>query len=151
MPPANTNAVNLRGIAPLLLVYDMPASIRFYRDILGFEIKQTAETPEIADRYTWVLLNLNGIELMMEPKFPEKFRPSSYPAQDKDMILYFGCPDVDKAYSNLQAKGIEIKEPVITGYGFKALYVRDLMVFYLYFIGRKINDLTPKYLAGYNR
>ena len=135
MPNANTNThpVDLRGIAPLLLVYDMPASIRFYRDTLGFELKQTAETPEKEDNYTWALLNLNGIELMMEPKFHEKLRPSSYAIQDKDMLLYFGCPDVDAAYANLHAKGIEIKKPIITGYGFKALYVRDPDGFLLVF------------------
>ena len=133
MPGVNTNPIDFRGMAPLLLVYDMPTSIRFYRDILGFELKQAAETPAKEDNYSWVLLNLNGIDLMMEPKFPEKLRPSFYTMEDKDMHLYFGCPDVEAAYVNLHAKGIEIKKPVITVYGFKALYVRDPDGFLLVF------------------
>jgi catechol 2,3-dioxygenase-like lactoylglutathione lyase family enzyme len=31
-------APKLRGVSPLLQVYDMPTSVRFYRDQLGFEI-----------------------------------------------------------------------------------------------------------------
>ena len=31
-------AIDIRGLCPLLQVFDMPASIRFYRDVLGFEI-----------------------------------------------------------------------------------------------------------------
>ena len=30
--------LDVRGVCPLLGVYDMPTSVRFYRDMLGFEI-----------------------------------------------------------------------------------------------------------------
>jgi glyoxalase/bleomycin resistance protein/dioxygenase superfamily protein len=30
--------ISVSGLAPLLQVYDMPASIRFYRDTLGFTV-----------------------------------------------------------------------------------------------------------------
>jgi glyoxylase I family protein len=29
-------ALDLRGVTTLLQVYDMPTSVRFYRDVLGF-------------------------------------------------------------------------------------------------------------------
>ena len=49
-------AFELRGLCPLLQVFDMPASLVFYRDILGFELVQAA--PEAhedgADRFVWV-------------------------------------------------------------------------------------------------
>lgn len=35
-------ALDIHGIAPLLQVFDMPTSIHFYRDVLGFEIVQTS-------------------------------------------------------------------------------------------------------------
>ena len=38
--------IEVRGLAPLLQVYDMPTSIHFYRDLLGFELVQHA--PEYA-------------------------------------------------------------------------------------------------------
>ena len=31
-------ALDVRGATTLLQVYDMPASVRFYRDVLGFEM-----------------------------------------------------------------------------------------------------------------
>jgi catechol 2,3-dioxygenase-like lactoylglutathione lyase family enzyme len=32
--------IEIRGMSPLLSVFDMPASLAFYRDVLGFEIVQ---------------------------------------------------------------------------------------------------------------
>ncbi len=34
--------LDIRGLAPLLQVYDMPTSVRFYRDLLGFEVVMTS-------------------------------------------------------------------------------------------------------------
>jgi catechol 2,3-dioxygenase-like lactoylglutathione lyase family enzyme len=33
---------DIRGVAPLLQVFDMPTSVRFYRDKLGFEVVSTS-------------------------------------------------------------------------------------------------------------
>ncbi len=35
-------ALVVRGLCPLLQAFDMPRSLRFYRDVLGFEIHETA-------------------------------------------------------------------------------------------------------------
>ena len=35
-------AIEIRGMAPLLQVFDMPTSIAFYRDVLGFQVKTTS-------------------------------------------------------------------------------------------------------------
>jgi len=34
--------IAVRGVCPLLEVFDMPTSIRFYRDVLGFEVVEAA-------------------------------------------------------------------------------------------------------------
>lgn len=31
-------AMDIHGVAPLLRVFDMPTSLRFYRDVLGFAV-----------------------------------------------------------------------------------------------------------------
>ena len=54
-------AFELRGMAPLLQVFDMPTAIRFYRDLLGFELIGASGADEHSD---WVLLRRSGIELM---------------------------------------------------------------------------------------
>lgn len=43
----------IKGMAPLLQVFDMPTSIRFYRDVLGFEVVSDAGGGDDTD---WCLL-----------------------------------------------------------------------------------------------
>ncbi len=38
----NDTAIRLERMAPLLQVFDMPESLKFYRDILGFAVVQTS-------------------------------------------------------------------------------------------------------------
>jgi uncharacterized glyoxalase superfamily protein PhnB len=39
--------------------------------------------------------------------------------------LFFGCPDVDRAYEALNSAGVASKPPEVTHYGMKQLYFRD--------------------------
>ena len=39
-------AIAIRGLAPLQGVFDMPTSVHFYRDVLGFELVQTSSPGE---------------------------------------------------------------------------------------------------------
>jgi glyoxylase I family protein len=42
-------AIDVRGLAPLLEVFDMPTSIAFYRDVLGFQVVSTSRpVPDFA-------------------------------------------------------------------------------------------------------
>ncbi len=119
-------ALDIRGLAPLLQVFDMPASIHFYRDLIGFEVVSTSDSGE---QFDWALLRLNGIELMLNtayerderPAKPDPYRMSGH----GDTGLFFGCRNVDDAYDQLRAKGLDVKEPVIRHYGMKQLYVVD--------------------------
>ena len=119
--------IDVRGLAPLLSVFDMPASIKFYCDGLGFELISSDGKP--APYFDWVLLRLNGTELMLNTAYDEGERP---PAPDptrvaahQDTVIYFGCPDVDGAYTHLRGLGMNVKEPRIAPYGMKQLYLTD--------------------------
>ena len=35
-------SLEVEGFAPLIQVYDMPTSVRFYRDVLGFEVIESS-------------------------------------------------------------------------------------------------------------
>lgn len=122
----NHTAINLEGIAPLLQVFDMPTSLKFYRDILGFKIIQSSGHGDDVD---WILLKLNDIELMLNTAYEKSNRPHVPDLKRKsahsDTILYFGCPDTDATYSYLIEKGLELQKPEITGYGWKALNLID--------------------------
>lgn len=118
-------AIEIRGVAPLLQVFDMPAAIAFYRDILGFQIMRTS-TP--GDRFDWALLRLHDAELMLNTAYEEHARPP-FPDPSRavglGVTLYFGCPDVDGAYADLRARGVNVKPPVIRDYGMKQLHLTD--------------------------
>ena len=118
--------LNLRDMAPLLQVYDMPVSVRFYRDILGFSVGQSSGEGDDVD---WMLLELGGIELMLNTAYEKEYRPQSQEPQrirwHGDTALYFGCADVEGAYRYLREKGVELQSPAITGYGWKAIEFRD--------------------------
>jgi glyoxylase I family protein len=126
---STTTAADILGMAPYLQVHDMPTSISFYRDKLGFKIVSQSE-PELGDDCNWVLLKLNNIELMLNTIYEKENRPVE---QDKirrighgDVMLYFGCPDIDAIYAKLWERGVNIKRPpYITGYGFKAIHFSD--------------------------
>jgi catechol 2,3-dioxygenase-like lactoylglutathione lyase family enzyme len=120
-------SIDVRGVCVLLQVFDMPTSVRFYRDVLGFEVVQTS--PREGDQFDWGLLRLNGAEVMLNTAYEQDSRPSqpdtSRVAGHDDTCLYLGCPDVDAAYRHLLAHGIEVKEPKVAPYGMKQLYLRD--------------------------
>ena len=120
-------AIDVRGLAPLLQVFDMPTSIKFYCEGLGFEIAAT--DGKHAPDFDWVLLRLSGSELMLNTAYEKDRRPAAPDpariAAHEDTGIYFGCPDVDGAYAQLREKGIPAKEPKVAPYGMKQLYLSD--------------------------
>lgn len=121
-------ALDIQGMTPLLQVFDMATSLKFYCDVLGFEIVQTDANTQ-APNHNWVWLRSNGVDLMLNTAFEYDQRP---PAADvrrtaahDDVALYFGAPNVDAVYSHLLARGVNVNEPTVAPYGMKQLYVHD--------------------------
>jgi glyoxylase I family protein len=122
-------ALEVLGLAPLLQVYDMPTSVRFYRDKLGFALVTTS--PAMGEDYFhWCLLRLGGAELMLNTAY--EFNDERPPTQDRGRVLghqdtglYFSCPDVNGAYEQFRAKGVEVEKPKVAPYGMKQMYLRD--------------------------
>jgi len=119
-------AINVRGVAPLLQVFDMPTAIRFYRDKLGFEVVNTSRPGDDCD---WAMLELQGTTVMLNTAYEREHRPAGPDpariAAHDDTCLYFGCPDVESAYAHLVAQGVACQAPKVAPYGMKQLYVHD--------------------------
>jgi glyoxylase I family protein len=121
-------ALDIKGMTPLLQVFDMPTSLKFYCDVLGFEIFQT-DSKSKAPNHDWVWLRLNGADLMLNTAYEADNRPpvadAKRVAAHDDTALYFGAPDVDAVYAHLVAKGIAVNKPTVAWYGMKQLYLHD--------------------------
>jgi catechol 2,3-dioxygenase-like lactoylglutathione lyase family enzyme len=110
----------------LLQVFDMPTSLRFYRDLLGFEVVQRSQP---TDSCGWVWLRLGDVELMLNTAYEDADRPSQ---QDEgrrrahgDTVLYFGCRDVDASFRYLRAIGIAASAPRTAPYGMRQTSFQD--------------------------
>ncbi len=119
--------IEIKGMTPLIQVFDMPTSIAFYRGVLGFEVVTTSRPGE--EHFAWALLRLNGVELMLNTAYEDDSRPAKpdpvrISAHD-DTAIYFGCPDVDAAYEYLRPRITNLKNPKIAHYGMKQLYLHD--------------------------
>jgi glyoxylase I family protein len=60
----------------MLQVFDIARSLKFYCDVLGFEIVQT-DRNTTAPNYNWVWLRLNNVDLMLNTAYEYDKRPSA--------------------------------------------------------------------------
>lgn len=120
-------SVDVRHVCTLLQVFDMPTSVHFYRDILGFEIVETSARD--GDQFDWGLLRLEDTHVMLNTAYEMHDRPArpepSRVSAHGDTCLYFGCPDPDAVYKHLQAQGVDVQPPKNAPYGMRQLYVTD--------------------------
>lgn len=118
--------LRIGGFSPLLQVFDMPTSIAFYRDVLGFEVADDVPDDGKCD---FAMLSLHGSELMLNTAYEADDRPPrpdpSRVAAHGDTALFFDCADVDAACVYLRSRGIGVADPVVRDYGMKQLYLAD--------------------------
>jgi glyoxylase I family protein len=118
--------IKVEGSTTLLQVFDMPASLAFYRDKIGFRVMMDSGQN---DDSGWVMLELDAASLMLNTQYEDDSRPGAPPAErtkwHEDTAIYFRCPDVDAAYKHLRKQGLDVTAPYTTGYGFKAIDLAD--------------------------
>lgn len=124
--------LDVRGLCPLIQVFDMPTSLAFYRDVLGFSVVASAPPASDArgDEFGWVLLQHGSAELMLNTAYdPEEERPPAVPPERGiwhfDTMLFIGSPDVDAVYAHLRTNGVAVDPPKVAPYGMKQLMLRD--------------------------
>jgi glyoxylase I family protein len=118
--------IAIRGLCPLIQVFDMPTSLHFYRDILGFvEVQKSAKGDDVG----WAWLRHGEAEVMLNTAYDVGKRPpvpdSARVAAHADTILYVGCQDLESAYAYLVAHGVEAQPPKVAPYGMKQLHATD--------------------------
>lgn len=109
-----------------LLVNDMPTMVRFYRDILGFEIKETEDAENvylIKDGTLFMLYERKNFEKMTNRKY-EYLKGLNGHFEIALYVEHF--EDVDKRFEELVNKGARpVLEPTTEPWGQRTCYISD--------------------------
>ncbi len=115
-------AIHVDEVITLLEVFDLPTSLKFYCDVLGFKLVAGDDT-------WWCMLELGKSTIMLNTAYESHERP---PQPDLarahghgDTSLYSSCPDPDSVYWHLRAKGWHVGEPNVTSYGMRQVSTKD--------------------------
>lgn len=117
--------IEISYLTPLLEVFDMPRSLGFYRDVLGFEVVSDSGA---GDDSSWIWIRKDGCNLMLNDQYEPGSEPPAPPPErvkwHHDTCLYFGA-DPDEAYEMLRSKGFELEPPKDAPYCMRQLYLLD--------------------------
>ena len=105
--------MKLSAIVPMLTVTDIPATVDFYRQLLGFECSHQTEG--------WACLSRDGVELMLA--MPNTHVPFERPQFTGS--LYLRCDNVDGMWELVKDKA-EVVYPIEDfDYGMREFAIRD--------------------------
>ena len=109
-----------------LFVNDMAAMIRFYRDVLGFEIKEDENTSNVylvKDGTLFLLYGRNDFENMTSRKYEYLKGLNGH----FEIALYVDTfEDVDEEYAKAIGKGaVSVLEPTTEPWGQRTCYIAD--------------------------
>ena len=119
-------SITFDGACTLFQVFDMKTSVAFYRDVLGFSIKETSDPGE---EFDWCWLEKDNTQLMLNTMYEKPYRPDAPDEKREwghgDAELFFGCRDLDGAYEYLKSKGVDVEPPVTRPFGMRQLGFSD--------------------------
>ena len=121
----------LTRIVPMWEVFDLPKSMAFYRDVLGFELAS-------GDDSWWCMLKHGDITIMLNTAYEKDKRPAVPDAArvrgHADAELYIDTPDPKAVYAQLREKNWPATEPKVMHYGFLEVTTKDPDGFVLHFL-----------------
>jgi lactoylglutathione lyase len=112
------------SVTPNLLVQSIDRSTAFYRDVLGFTIKQTV--PDAAP-FVFVWLERDGVPVFLnDPKAVEKdFPDARQRTPGGTATLFFTVADVDALHAHVAPKAKVIMPLITQFYGMREFAVED--------------------------
>lgn len=109
-----------------LFVDDMPTMVRFYRDVLGFEIKEDENTSNVylvKDGTLFLLYGRNDFEKMTGRKYQYTRGVNGHFEVALSVDTF---ADVDKEYARIIAQGgRSVLEPTTEPWGQRTCYIAD--------------------------
>ncbi len=126
-------AATINGISPLFIVRDVPTTLAFYRDRLGFDV--TFEGPEPSDVF-FGIVNRGGAQLLFKSVGVE---PVPNCTRDVGQGIawwdaFVSVPDPDALSGEFLGRGIEMMQPLQdTQDGLRGFALRDVDGYVLFF------------------
>lgn len=124
----------LSSLRPMLASTDLPRTIRFYVEKLGFNCNSLAGNPPV-----WCDLDRDGVSIMFNAP-PRDCIQTDVPRSAKDyQILYFNTPDAAALHAEFTSRGLSPTPLRVTTYGMKEFELRDPDDYWLWF-GQPTDD-----------
>lgn len=98
----------MKYLHTMVRVTDLEASLKFYRDALGLEVKSTREVPQ--GRFTLVFLHAPG-DPSAQVELTHNWDPETYTGGRNFGHLAYAVDDIYAACERLQAHGVVINRP----------------------------------------
>ena len=130
----------IAGVSPFFIVADVPATLAFYRDMLGFEVAFRGPSPEdeffgIVRRDGAIIMvkalgaNSGGTEVMVEP-LPNYGRKPAF-----SWDAYLEVPDPDALAAEFASRGVPFSMPLTDRGedGVRGFVIRDIDGYGLFF------------------
>lgn len=121
MSTPERQAVRMNDLIPMLMCEDTQESIRFYGEVLGFEVVDRMDT---VGRTGWASLRQGRTQIMLAS-------PSYVPAGVRvegrfpQLVLYFYPDDVVQLHARVSEKGYQPSALVVRFYGMKEFELID--------------------------
>jgi glyoxylase I family protein len=116
------------GLTPLIGVFDVPTSLAFYRDVLGFAVVSASPEMGTAEgRFShWMWRRFGRAEIMLNTQYDSNERPKQSPERKSmDAVFYICYSDIDLAYRELTDRGLNAATPMVAPYGLKVFSAID--------------------------
>ncbi|MGE0158526.1 MAG: VOC family protein [Gemmatimonadales bacterium] len=111
MSSPSMTQVGVKQLAPLLMVWSMGASLRFYVDGLGFTLTNTWK-PDGKIRWCW--LELGEAALMLQEWSADDPRRADLKGKIGEGVgFYFICEDALAFYHAVKDRGLEVQRPFV--------------------------------------
>nr|VFK39861.1 MAG: Uncharacterized conserved protein PhnB, glyoxalase superfamily [Candidatus Kentron sp. TC]VFK42781.1 MAG: Uncharacterized conserved protein PhnB, glyoxalase superfamily [Candidatus Kentron sp. TC]VFK57179.1 MAG: Uncharacterized conserved protein PhnB, glyoxalase superfamily [Candidatus Kentron sp. TC] len=127
--------MKLQKITPNFSVQDVKESVRFYRDVLGFEFEMAVRDGtnimenRISDKhdYAYAMMRKDEIYVMFlkSDSFERDIPALEGVPQGASVLFYIDVENIDEVYESLGEQAEIVKELETTWYGMREFHIRD--------------------------
>ncbi len=105
--------MKMTRLIPMLPVQSMSAAVKFYCEMLGFEVEKRN------DDWGWAMLRFDDCRLMVDQSI------CGHPGQPRESILYLYPDDIVGYHARVRKNGLTVPDLTTTFYGLTEFRIAD--------------------------